>query len=63
MVVADDDAHRPPEDRAPAAARARGAQDGPLLRIWHCRPAPSNGHVCAHCALAGLLVVRLLTIC
>lgn len=57
VVVADDDPHRPPEDCAPAAARTSRAQNWQILRIWHCRPTSTNGHVCAYCTLAGLFVV------
>lgn len=57
MMFTDDDADRSAEDGATAAAGASSSQDRQVLRVRDGCSAAPHGHVCAHCALARLLVV------
>jgi len=58
LCAPDDDADWSVEDRTAAAARARRTQARPLLGVRCRRPAPADGHLHPHRALARLHLVR-----
>lgn len=46
------------EDCQTSEAGASGQEVGSLLRIWSCCSFPPYVHLCPHCSLAGLYLVR-----